>query len=65
VIYVPNGFAHGHQTLADNAEILYQISEFYAPNSAGGYRYDDNAFGLAWPLPVTAISEREFQQASV
>ena len=58
-LYVPKGFAHGFQTLADNAEILYQISEFYAPNSAGGYRYDDVAFGIAWPLPVTVIGERD------
>jgi dTDP-4-dehydrorhamnose 3,5-epimerase len=58
-IYVPKGFAHGFQTIADNSEILYQISEFYAPDSAGGYRYDDVALGIAWPLPVTAISERD------
>jgi dTDP-4-dehydrorhamnose 3,5-epimerase len=58
-LYVPKGFGHGFQTLADNAEIVYQISEFYAPNSAGGYRYDDPAFGIAWPLPVTVISERD------
>jgi dTDP-4-dehydrorhamnose 3,5-epimerase len=58
-LYVPKGFAHGFQTLADNVEIVYQISEFYAPNSAGGYRYDDAAFGIAWPLPATVISERD------
>lgn len=58
-LYVPKGFAHGFQTLADNAEIVYQISEFYAPNWAGGYRYDDVAFGIAWPLRVTVISERD------
>jgi len=58
-LYVPKGFAHGFQTLTDNAEIVYQISEFYAPNSAAGYRYDDAAFGIAWPLPVTVISERD------
>jgi dTDP-4-dehydrorhamnose 3,5-epimerase len=58
-IYAPKGFAHGFQTLADNTEIVYQISEFYAPNSAGGYRYDDAAFCIAWPLPVTVISERD------
>jgi dTDP-4-dehydrorhamnose 3,5-epimerase len=58
-LYVPKGFAHGFQTLTDNAEIIYQISEFYAPNSAGGYRYDDVAFGIAWPLAVTVISERD------
>jgi dTDP-4-dehydrorhamnose 3,5-epimerase len=58
-LYVPKAFAHGFQTLADDVEIVYQISQFYAPNSAGGYRYDDPAFGIAWPLPVTVISERD------
>jgi dTDP-4-dehydrorhamnose 3,5-epimerase len=58
-LYVPKGFAHGFQTLTDNAEIIYQISEFYAPDSAGGYRYDDPAFGITWPLSVSVISERD------
>jgi dTDP-4-dehydrorhamnose 3,5-epimerase len=60
-LYVPKGFAHGFQTLGDNAEIVYQISEFYAPDSAGGYRYDDVALGIAWPLPVTVISDRDLR----
>ena len=51
MIYVPKGFAHGFQTLADNAEIVYQTSEFYAPDAAGGYRYDEVPFDIAWPLP--------------
>ena len=58
-IYVPKGFAHGFQTLTDNAEIAYQISAFYSPVAAGGYRHDDTAFAIAWPLPVTVISERD------
>ena len=58
-LYVPKGFAHGFQTLADDVEIVYQISKFYAPSSAGGYRFDDAAFGIVWPLPVTMISERD------
>ena len=60
-LYVPKGFAHGFQTLTDEAEIAYQISAFYAPDSAGGYRYDDPEFGIAWPLSVTAISERDLE----
>ena len=60
-LYVPKGFAHGFQTLTDEAEIAYHISAFYAPDSAGGYRYDDPEFGIAWPLPVTAISERDLE----
>jgi dTDP-4-dehydrorhamnose 3,5-epimerase len=58
-IYIPKGFAHGFQSLTDDAEIAYQISEFYAPEAAGGCRYDDPTFGIAWPLPVTVISERD------
>jgi dTDP-4-dehydrorhamnose 3,5-epimerase len=58
-VYVPKGFAHGFQTVIDNAEIAYQISAFYAPEAAAGYRYDDAAFGIAWPLPVTVIGERD------
>jgi dTDP-4-dehydrorhamnose 3,5-epimerase len=58
-LYVPKGFAHGFQTLTDDAEIAYQISAFYAPEAAGGYRYDDPVFAIAWPLPVTVISDRD------
>jgi dTDP-4-dehydrorhamnose 3,5-epimerase len=58
-VYIPKGFAHGFQTLTDDAEIAYQISTLYAPEAAGGYRYDDTAFGIAWPLPVTVISGRD------
>jgi dTDP-4-dehydrorhamnose 3,5-epimerase len=57
-VYIPKGLAHGFQTLVEHCEIAYQISAFYAPESAAGYRYDDAAFRIAWPLPVTMISER-------
>jgi dTDP-4-dehydrorhamnose 3,5-epimerase len=58
-LYIPEGFAHGFQTLTKDVEIAYQISAFYAPEAASGYRYDDAAFGIVWPLPVTLISERD------
>jgi len=58
-VYIPKGLAHGFQTLSDDAEIVYLISEFYAPEAARGYRYDDAAFSIAWPLPVMVISERD------
>ncbi len=58
-VYIPKDFAHGFQTLTDDAEIAYQISAFYAPAATSGYRYDDAAFGISWPLPVTVISERD------
>lgn len=58
-LYVPKGFAHGFQTLADDTEIAYRISEFYAPDAAAGCRYDDPAFGIEWKLPVAIIAERD------
>lgn len=58
-LYVPRGFAHGFQTLADDTEVCYQMSAFYAPEAARGYRYDDPAFAIAWPEPVTVISDKD------
>ena len=58
-LYIPEGFAHGYQTLADDTEITYQTSEFYAPGSAKGVRYNDSAFGITWPLAVTSISDAD------
>ena len=59
MMYVPKGFAHGYQTLADDTEMSYQTSEFYAPELGRGVRYDDPAFGIRWPLPVTSISDAD------
>lgn len=58
-LYVPPMFAHGYQTLVDNTEVLYQVSERYTPGRERGLRYDDPELGLTWPLPVTAISEKD------
>ena len=58
-LYVPESFAHGFQTLEDNCEIEYQMSEYHTPGSAAGYRYDDPAFAITWPLPVTLISAQD------
>ena len=58
-LYVPQGFAHGFQTLCDDVEVGYLISEFYAPSAASGVNYNDPAFAIDWPLPVIAISERD------
>ncbi len=58
-LYIPPGFAHGFQTLEDATEVYYQISAPYAPESARGYRFDDPAFRIDWPEPVTVISERD------
>ena len=48
-LYVPEGCAHGYQTLTEGAETFYLVSEFYAPESEGGVRWDDPAFGIEWP----------------
>lgn len=58
-LYVPKGVAHGFQTLTDDAEVLYQISEFHHPESARGVRWDDPAFGIEWPDQAPILSGRD------
>ena len=58
-LYVPEMFAHGFQSLEDGTEVFYQMSEFYAPELARGVRYDDPKLRIRWPLPVSAISEKD------
>jgi dTDP-4-dehydrorhamnose 3,5-epimerase len=58
-LYVPEGFAHGFQTLANDTELTYQMTEFFAPELSHGVRWDDPAFGIAWPAKVQVISERD------
>ena len=58
-LYVPKGCAQGYQTLADDTELLYQITTSYVPESASGVRYDDPAFGIQWPTEVTVLSQRD------
>lgn len=59
MLYVPEGFAHGHLTLADQTVVTYLVSEFYAPEAESGVRYDDPAFGIRWPEEVRIISEKD------
>jgi dTDP-4-dehydrorhamnose 3,5-epimerase len=59
MLYVPEGFAHGFQTLTDDAEVYYQVSEFYSPTHERGVRYNDPAFRIEWPRSVTCISEKD------
>lgn len=56
MLYVPEGFAQGYQTLVDDTEIYYHTSQFYNPEAASGVRWNDPAFAVDWPLPVTTIS---------
>ncbi len=59
MVYVPEGFAHGFQTLADNTEVFYQISEMYRPECARGVRWNDPLFGIKWPIQEMLISPRD------
>ena len=59
MLYGPEGVAHGFQTLEDRAEVFYQISSAYRPESSVGIRWNDPAFAIKWPLPVSVISARD------
>lgn len=59
MLYVPNGLAHGFQTLIDNTEVFYQMSEFYSPQFAKGVRWNDMAFGINWPMEPSIISIKD------
>ncbi|MDQ3823218.1 MAG: dTDP-4-dehydrorhamnose 3,5-epimerase [Actinomycetota bacterium] len=60
MLYVPEGFAHGYQTLVDDTEAYYQVSAAYAPGAEGGVRWDDPAFGIEWPDPDPPVmSEKD------
>jgi len=59
MLYIPKGFAHGFQTLEDHSEVYYQMSEFYAPQSSIGVRWNDPSFGIQWPVEDLTISKRD------
>ena len=61
MLYAPEGFAHGYQTLQDDTEMYYLTSAQYAPAAARGVRYNDPTFGIIWPLPVSLISVADRQ----
>ncbi len=65
MLYIPEGMAHGFQTLADSSEIFYQMCDVYHPASARVVRWNDPAFGIEWPLEVAAISEKDANCADV
>jgi len=58
-LVVPEGCAHGFLTLEDASEVFYMISAPYVPEAGRGVRFDDPAFGIAWPRPVTVIHPRD------
>ena len=59
MILIPEGFAHGFLTLAEDSELIYNHSEFYTPDSEGAVRYDDPLVNIHWPLEVLNISEKD------
>lgn len=59
-LYVPGGLAHGFQTLVDDTEVMYQMSEFYRPSLARGVRWNDPAFAIQWPrADVRVMADRD------
>jgi dTDP-4-dehydrorhamnose 3,5-epimerase len=61
MLYIPEGFAHGFQTLEHDTEVFYQMSQIYAPHSAQGVRWDDPAFDIQWPADVRIMNDRDRQ----
>lgn len=59
MLYIPQQFAHGFQTLEDHTEVFYQMSQFYSAEHARGVRWDDPAFGIVWPETKRRINERD------
>jgi dTDP-4-dehydrorhamnose 3,5-epimerase len=59
MLYIPEQFAHGFQTLEDHTEVFYQMSQFYSAKCARGVRWDDPAFGIVWPEAERTVNERD------
>lgn len=64
MLYIPEGVAHGFQALKDDTEVFYQMSEYYYPEFSRGIRWDDEAFGVCWPIKDKIISEKDQQYRS-
>lgn len=65
MLYVPKGFAHGYETLIDDTEVQYFVSEAYAPESERGLRYDDPSVGIRWVVPPTQLSDKDRNLSSL
>ena len=59
MIYIPKGFAHGFQTLEDQATLIYQHSSYYNPSAEGGIHFNDPRVGIEWPVAVSDVSEKD------
>ena len=64
MLYVPEGIAHGFQTLEDDTQVFYQMSSEFHSESARGIRWDDPSFNIQWPLPITIISKKDQEYPS-
>jgi dTDP-4-dehydrorhamnose 3,5-epimerase len=63
LLYAPPGVAHGFQTLEDETEIFYEIGETYSPEHARGLRWNDPAYKIRFPLPITVIAPKDLSFA--
>ena len=61
MLYIPEGCAHGFETIEPDTEVFYQMSEFYDPECARGVRWNDPAFGIEWPVKEPTMAERDRQ----
>ena len=59
MMYIPEGFALGFQTLEDNTELFYQMSQYYKPEFSRGVRWNDDVFKISWPLEISVISKKD------
>ncbi len=64
-VFIPEGFAHGFQALTDDVELLYQHTGHYRPEHEAGVRHDDPTLAIAWPLPITLVSDRDRQHSLI
>jgi dTDP-4-dehydrorhamnose 3,5-epimerase len=59
MLFVPKDFAHGFITLAEDTEVAYMVSQYYAPGAELGIRWNDPQFAIQWPIDVTVISPKD------
>lgn len=65
MMYIPEGFAHGFQTLENDSELIYHHSAFYTPSAEQGLRFDDTRINIQWPVSVPVLSERDKQHPAL
>ena len=59
MLFIPKGFAHGFCVLSESADLFYKCSDLYAPDLQGGFRWDDPAVGITWPVTTPLLSDRD------